>query len=427
MRLYKSSIQGSYQLSLFKLSINKKNVLNEQRQIKDEYGNIFFHEYIHFLQDVLTSFGLHSICDIARKLSSINQEIINSDSPTFPLPFHSSDPNQLLAKLNELLVNGSDLLDGDRDFEVINIQQDPYTYDASMAGRNFVEVNILYRDNSEPDSFYLGAGHFLESMAHILERNFSFDDDAPPFPYKVVEKVIKALFPIGERTDHNLITIIEMSLESHDPASYFYEYYLFCEKHHLTFNATSISYFDQTNVLKWNGRNYRFRDFYYPNATKTRDAFKAMFNHDKLKPMLDWALHILGNGIKIRRSGFSFTQLLASSSSHEKVRDKMAWLIKKLGTPVMTDSAYGMFMLSPDKKISEEEMVYLLGLDAIIDVLNGQTICTVLPYCANGQGGADITDASCYGKPWERTKVEPLCLFAQYWIMWGFVKKEVQL
>ncbi len=36
--------------------------------------------------------------------------------------------------------------------------------------------------------FYLGAIHFMECIAHILERNFDYTVSSPAFPYKVVEK-----------------------------------------------------------------------------------------------------------------------------------------------------------------------------------------------------------------------------------------------
>ncbi len=55
MLLHKSSTEGVYKPTLFHLTINKKNVLNANNQIKDAFDHIFLHEYIHFLQDILIS------------------------------------------------------------------------------------------------------------------------------------------------------------------------------------------------------------------------------------------------------------------------------------------------------------------------------------------------------------------------------------
>jgi hypothetical protein len=63
-------------------------------------------------------------------------------------------------------------------------------------------------------------------------------------------------------------------------------------------------------------------------------------------------------------------------------------------------------------------MMYLLGLEAIINVINGETICCLLPYCSHGQGGTDITNELCYKSPWERSKTHPLCIF---WTIMDYV------
>ncbi|MEP7376831.1 MAG: hypothetical protein ABI675_25760 [Chitinophagaceae bacterium] len=424
MHLYKPSLQGTYKPTLFALSINKNKVLNGQNQLKDEYGNIFFHEYIHYLQDILTSFGLQNICSLARKFSVVNHEILGSALSDFAIPYVSTNKSlQLDEERFELIEGTFMLLDNSRNFEVINIELDPYLLNPELADQSYINVNILYRDNSETDAFYLGAFHFLENMAHILERNFSIEDRVPPFPYKVIEKITKSAFPYGDFSDINFIRIIEMALESHDPANYYFTFYRFCMDHDLAFTKETIELYKNINALNWGREKYDYNNFYYPNATMARKAFDAMFIHDNLKPLKEWGRLLISNGIKIRRSGFSFNDLLVVNGDYDRVKKKTGWLIKRLGTPIMTDNGFGVFLSSPDGKISEDSMIYLLGLEAVLNILNGDTACSIFPYCSNGQGGPIVTNASCKTAPWDRTKITPLCLLAQMWIMWGFVKK----
>lgn len=195
MNLYKPSLQGTYKPTLFALSINKKQVLHANGQIKDEYGDIFFHEYIHFLQDVLTSFGHRNIAKLVHQFSVVNHEIIALPTANFQIPFQSSNPDiKLEAILFNLIWGTPEMNNDDRDFEVINIAQEEYIMNPALAGHQLISVNILYRDNLEKDAFYLGAIHFMEGIAHILDHSLDPGSEPPPFPYLVVEKIIKRIF-----------------------------------------------------------------------------------------------------------------------------------------------------------------------------------------------------------------------------------------
>jgi hypothetical protein len=92
----------------------------------------------------------------------------------------------------------------------------------------------------------------------------------------------------------------------------------------------------------------------------------------------------------------------------------------------MSDQDNGIFLNSPEGKIPADDMIYLLPIEAVLNILNGDDVCSVIPFCCNGKQGVDITDANCYASPWKRTNHQPLCLLAQLWIMWGFVRKGTQ-
>jgi hypothetical protein len=428
MHLYKPAIQGTYKPTFFSLVINRENVLDADNRLKSEFGNIFFHEYIHFLQDILTSFGLRNIATLAREYSIINQEIIELPTSDFSIPYVSKNESLELEKELFRLIWGTQALDNDDvDFEVIDCHLEPYILNEKLANHNLVVVDILYRSSLEKDSFYLGAIHFLENMAYILDRNFSYEFDAVPYPYEVIEKIIKSRFIDGEHTASNYIMIIENSLESHDPANYFYNYCEFCINSNQTFSHSTIQYFRNTYRQTWDGKVYTYDKFYYQNAVLARHAFKVMFNHhDSLKTMNEWAEIVIANSIKLKRHDFSFVDLLVTNGNHKKVVDYTGRLIKKLGTPIMSDKNNQLFYATPESKIPAQDMLYLLGLEAIINVINGDTNCCLLPYCRHGQGGSDITNDLCYTSPWQRSKTPPLCIFGKLWIIWGFVRKDVQ-
>lgn len=427
MHLYKPGTLGTYKPTLFSLTINKRNVLNDKGQIKDEYGNTFFHEYIHFLQDVLTSFGLRNIAKLAREYSVINHEIIALDQPYFTIPYQPNDSTLALEKDIFRLIWGTPQLDNDNlDFEVINIELEEYTANPQLNDFFLVSINIIYRDSLERDAFYLGALHFMENMAYLLERKFSLTEENIPYPYKVIEKITNAIFHDGIISDKNLILIMEAALETHNPAQFYFDFHQFCMRNNERFDELTITDFRAQHRLRYRNRQYTSNNFYYANAVHARNGLNAFFTHERLKPLNQWAKKVMENAIKIKRSGFSFTDLLVINQDFEKVQKVVARLIKRLGTPVMSDSSYGIFLTTPDDKAFAEWMVYLLGFEAVLNVLNGEASCSISSYCKNGKQGTDITDLNCFSSPWERTKQKPLCIFAELWIMWGFVRKDVQ-
>lgn len=425
MHLYKSEIVGLYRPTFFSLLIDKENVLNEKNQIKDEFGNIFFHEYIHFLQDILTSYGLRNIITLIQEYSIINHEIINSNQSFFSIPYVSSDENLNLSKTLISKYWGTPTINNDnRDFEIVKISYQPYLLNEKLKDLKLVDVEIFYRDNFERDSFYLGAIHFLENMAHLIERNYSFEKDNIPYPYKVIEKIIKSFFS-NNCSDRDLIVFMENALDTFNPAEYLISFIDFCTNGNLTFSEHNIKTFYRKFVVQQDAKKYKLDKYYFHTISLAKEGFNAMFNHEKLSKMNLWADVILSNAVKLKRNNFTFSSLLVQNFNFEQVQQTLSLLIKKLGTPIIADRNNSIFLSSPSKKISEDEMIYLLGLEAVINVLGGERKCALIPYCSHGPSGDDITNELCYKTPWLRTEQKPLCLFAQFWIMWGFVKKEV--
>ena len=398
LHYYTTRIQGTYKPTLFALSINKQKVLNENMQISDEFGNIFVHEYIHFLQDILTGFGLRNIAKLARQYSLINQEIIQLPGPAFTIPYVPQDPTLKIEKEKFEILWGTESLSMDEDFEVIDIEKQANLINLDHTDLPFISVAIWLRDSAEREEFHLGAIHFMEGMTYLIETAmYPGNDDYPDFPYRVVEKIVKSKLT-GDVGSRNLILMMEAALESHTPALYFYYLIQFCKEREFSLSEDVLNDYNSSYKFYWNGKRYSRKEFYFANAALCREGFMALFNHEKLQPLNLWARTLIGNAIKLKRAGFSFTDLLPVNANFNPARQVLGRLIKRLGTPVMTDQGYGIFLLAPNNVISEHEMVYLLGLEAVIEVISGNRICSMLPYCANDPNG-DITNDDCYQSP----------------------------
>ncbi|MDF2188297.1 hypothetical protein [Paraflavitalea sp. CAU 1676] len=425
MHLLKADIYGTYKPTMFSILINDEQILNEKNQIKEEFSSIFFHEYIHYLQDFLTSFGLRNIASLLSEYSQINHEIIHSPQPSFSVPFTSKLPHvQVETELFRLLWGTSELGNDDRDFVVVGMDLEAFTLNPKL-NHELVSIRILYTDNFEEDAFYLGAVHFLENMTDLLVRRNYLADETVIFPYKVIEKLTRSIFISGNFSDRNLILIMEAALESHDPARYYFEFHLFCINNNFSFDELSINKFKATYSISWKGHKFKFDNFYFANAITTRKGFEAIFIHDKLVKLKEWAQSIIGNSIKVKRSKFSFVELLDYGTEPKILARRVNRFVRALGTPIITDKNGNTYVIPPKNSPVHDHMIYLLGIEAVIIALR-ESHCTIYPYCSSKAAGQpDITDESCKKSPWDRAKKEPLCIFGQLWIMWGFVKKKV--
>lgn len=81
-----SQTRGTYAPSFFKLGVNTGKDLNHLDQLDIKSFSIFIHEYIHFLQDITTSFGLVNINIIVDKMKYFNNDILGKNVHEFRVP-----------------------------------------------------------------------------------------------------------------------------------------------------------------------------------------------------------------------------------------------------------------------------------------------------------------------------------------------------
>ena len=76
---------GIYLPAFFFIKINTNESLIEIEKCKDRVKATYFHEYIHYLQDLFTLFGLRNINHIVNVVYSINKEALTTDEIKYPL------------------------------------------------------------------------------------------------------------------------------------------------------------------------------------------------------------------------------------------------------------------------------------------------------------------------------------------------------
>src|SRR5664280_2340035 len=106
MNRYQSFLRGYYSPSFFKMGISVFERLDNVELLPDGPKSTFFHEYIHFLQDVSTTYGLMNACIVVTKMKFGNNHILRMSGNTFKVPIEfSTDPiTEINTKLQEVYI-----------------------------------------------------------------------------------------------------------------------------------------------------------------------------------------------------------------------------------------------------------------------------------------------------------------------------------
>ena len=91
MSRLKSTILGCYIPSFFEMHINTNCNDLTITHLSPKDRIVLFHEYIHFMQDFCTYYGLNSIYTYSEYLHSVVNRIYKLDSTEFDIPFVISD------------------------------------------------------------------------------------------------------------------------------------------------------------------------------------------------------------------------------------------------------------------------------------------------------------------------------------------------
>lgn len=130
---YNNELDNLYQPAFFFINLKCTKNINEilkSENIDDK--STLFHEYIHFLQDISTNYGLQYICFIVDFLKGVVNEIYTRKNilpPILPFSFPSIDINESLYYVFE----------GETNFEYDNLQKDYKIENIDVRRNNEVE------------------------------------------------------------------------------------------------------------------------------------------------------------------------------------------------------------------------------------------------------------------------------------------------
>jgi hypothetical protein len=385
--------------------------------------SVFFHEYIHFLQDILTTYGINNIRSILLLLRDKISYMQKNEYQELPVDFKSivvDDFNKQFKftyGIND--ENKMKVLETIDENIIITKIRDETAY----IGKNPLKMYYLSFEGI-PYEYQLGSIDIIESMAFLLEH-YTFGKDvynSPTLPYKTVDILIRNTCPNSFPGIEYVVAICELSLRSGNPMMFLiktiikfqdinYEpdnLYDFINKviEDINIECNGIVYVDTSNP-------------YFMILDEVISELHYIFGNDKyFENILLWLDTLLGKMKEIKKyeKYLPITKYFLNNNPKDHFHNLICNII---GTPIIyiPNNKRGYYF---EVNNATEELFFLRVLDNFFDSLYYGSACKMRKYCnekSKIEGTSDTTDDNCTLSPSLRSEDSyvDLCPYGALW------------
>lgn len=388
-----------------------------------------YHEYIHYLQNITTTFGLSRTWNLFDRMRQVIGSV-QAIQGNINLPL--SNPAVTTQRRNFSLINnlnGSSSLPvsagPESGFVVSSIQlvNDPLL-DLVVPGHNAAMVQLtLSQSGFASQTYTFGEKAISESMAHLLEHKFYGNQPHTHYPYLVAGKV-------AAYYDHRIAANPELLLALCDIAlMHPFPGWAFCD---LLLEGGRQNYFpkDGRDLINFGMRCYANKGWKVLNelgqATNALIAITdILYNDPFYTTTKDWFQFIVRSGAALRLSRPDF--IIDLYHDNRGFGYNMAPIFVTLGGPHFRNNFLNRYMSAPyfmRSKIGQIHPQHLRISGQINEfLLMGvtQASCQIQTVCDNSVT-SHLVDARC-ATPWIRSNDQLACPFVAAWNLYGFNNK----
>lgn len=415
-----SRLEGLYIPSFFCMKIDTQS-FNENMSDRDL--SLFIHEYIHFIQNITTLYGLERTNSDFAVLTNMIDWIKGNKKSVIQFPIDKNVLNGLTQNNRSI----TDLTWGEtndiRDIEIINVENPS---DMAIKIDKFrtiksIVLTFLNKDNGTEDICSFGARDVYEGMAYLMEQHITNDyEKSPDIPYNTAYKVAEFIYPQIVKDYRNVLTICDKALMSSNPGAEFVDIIRWLE----SIKYSSKTPYDLYRFLDENWVTYdvfqrvNWLDNFKHQVEMVRTNMHLLLQDDFFQDYNNWIDHIFDFAINIRSKEPMFLLNIADSGNVRQNKYFLTFL-QNAGSPLIETIKHEYFYLSPINCDSSCLVYFKVFRQTYELFLKGNTQCVLMPWCNDCRNFVDV-DSSCLHYPWKHPlKNGQLCTFAGIWQHWG--------
>ncbi|QQQ70346.1 hypothetical protein [Chryseobacterium indologenes] len=429
-----------YRPAFFKIKIDVPVEFKNLNELTDGTLSLYLHEYIHFIQDISTIYGLVNISTINYYIQDCASRIYKENQKEFQVPLklypREGDYGYLNHSLQPIYI-GSKINPKRKQIELVS-----YKYESQIfteKNEKIDVIKVILKDKKSNTNFEvdLGGNLITEGMAYLSERyvyseilqsqgaEFPVDE----YPYLVVEKIAEKIYPELAQYTILLIAACDCSLMTYHPGLSF---------------IRAIEYLKDSKFLEINLENKQIISTLYEELNaflkgnhfdfdviveQVRDSIKKSFKADVFNGNNQW-IDILFDRIKIiRKTNPEFLIDLLQVGDLKK-NELFAYFYLFFGSPLVVNSEDTGIVALPYQFNPENFHPHLFwAINQILKIFTNQSPipCELKGFCKKSSelNESDIyVDERCDTAPWERyTDRCPVGAMWSHWALSGFSPK----
>jgi hypothetical protein len=416
---------GYYVPAFFEMHIDTESEDMIINQMPIEDATVLFHEYIHFLQDISSYYGLSRIYAYSEYLHKMICEIYNMSQADFQIPMtllHSNDN----VKLNNDLIR---LTEGDvgnkATFSITDIKISEDKLEENVHLQTIPSVMLEFSDD---DIATFGAGAISESMAYLLERLCSPNGykTSPEYPYMAAEKVASFYDEEFAKDKLKILALCDMSLMSSNPGTCFVRVMKSIKKKELSFTSPEAvyDYFYESKTVKATGEETSLIDAFITLQNTVVQCLKSYLKIEEINKAYYTWIDLITNFVIDWRQNHKYFLLTMARHKELFANGCFGYCIKKIGTPLMSNNIPGRYFKIPiDEEYTESDMdveyfKVIYQIEALLS--KGKVSCDMYDWCCNSP--SSTPNELCKTSPWLKVSEEELCPYAFLWKHWRLSK-----
>jgi len=416
--------KGYYNPSFFQMKIDANCDLTNLNNIAPAPFSTFIHEYIHFIQDTTSTFGLVNANIIGNRLKHYVKEVEINYGPSFPVsvPIAKDHVTQINRNLQQVYMGQGQLIPdamnpSDVKIESVNLVETSLYLPSPLAKfLDELEVNFLFSGNSYKYKF--GAIGIMETMANFIQKKHFPATSAPAIPYNSAELVAQYLYPeIGNNAEFVFALCDVCLLDYHPGRAFFRTLDLMNKKCFKPTTAEEIYEFAKTEIKGEKGES--LNELFEKVSIEAESLYSEIFISPIFVNEQKWLSVLLSSARNLRLTNPTFMLNLYRQPSAKSIN--LANLLESLGTPLMFNRNEQAFFIPPnsliDILIMPDRLSALLEMFRLFD--DAQKNCRLSDYCSQ----AITIDERCKSEPWLRSTDKNLCAYAQFWRTWNLTGK----
>jgi len=428
--------------SFFKIKLDVAIDLEDIMHLPDGTLSLFFHEYLHFIQDISTKYGLMNIANIYYYIHYCAFFIISNKKNQFKVPIFVEKEAQ---GYNSLILNGiyrGSSISMDPKCKKIEIKRYWIKRPKSKMKNNgmvsLVKFKFIENQNTKKTFIKKFGGNLIcEGMAYLAERyvfedilvGYSQDFEGDEYPYCVVSKIAEKIYPSLAQNSLFLIAICDASLMTYHSGLSFIKLVQHLKRINFVEEGGNIEgiYKESIKILGIRLAEYKeLTEFVRYNLKPNFRCNQESTNDDwgkTVKGLNNWINTILDRIKDIReKQPYFIRNSLISKNLKENISFKE--FLNYLGTPFMLNGeGIGTIVLPQGFHGDKFNPGLFLAMNQMLRIFSSSkpVPCELKEYCTWSKSIDPnvVVDERCDKSPWVRSDDKFLCPMGVMWRHWG--------